>query len=463
MSISTWIKGAVRYLLLALALSGLLLLLAIGMLLDRQPFVYEREPGTVSEATRVKRLGQTLYKAYFYSRKRTDSVSALSRDTIQTLPPDGAQVEIHEADLNSAFAVLQRSTSGRLSAHIHMLPTSADITLSFRIFRSRYLNIKASLLSSKKGVVFGQMTIGPVDLAGKKFMKLIQVASDIFLGQHTGRRLINAVASIDTHDGRITAVIQSDRQLGSQRVDILRTVLTSLSLLDDRMIDIPRVQHYFQLLTQISQAVSLKEFQPLSAYMKPLFHEAQLQSQDSRASAENAAALLALAIYLGDGRLESVIGPVSKKIQLPSRKITDKVLLANRKDLRQHFVISIALRVLSDSGMSFAIGELKELMDAGQGGSGFSFVDLAADRAGIQFALLATNPLTAVGLQERMSMVTDNNLFFPNISGLKEGLTEQEFIQQYGNTESEAYQAMLVEVDQRIADTPLLQQLKSLQ
>ena len=61
-------------------------------------------------------------------------------------------------------------------------------------------------------------------------------------------------------------------------------------------------------------------------------------------------------------------------------------MLAGRRDLLQQFIVSAGLRVLAENGVPMAIGEFKELLDSRSGGSGFSFVDLAADRAGLRFA-----------------------------------------------------------------------------
>lgn len=46
-------------------------------------------------------------------------------------------------------------------------------------------------------------------------------------------------------------------------------------------------------------------------------------------------------------------------------------MLANRQDLRLHFVFSAALKILASSGLSFSIGEFKELLDSQHGSSGF--------------------------------------------------------------------------------------------
>jgi hypothetical protein len=62
--------------------------------------------------------------------------------------------------------------------------------------------------------------------------------------------------------------------------------------------------------------------------------------------------------------------------------ITRHIMLGGRQDLRLHFIVSLGIKVIADSGISFAAGEFKELLDALSGGSGFSFADLAADRAG---------------------------------------------------------------------------------
>ena len=132
-----------------------------------------------------------------------------------------------------------------------------------------------------------------------------------------------------------------------------------------------------------------------------------------------------------------------------------RITVAGRKDLRQHFVISAALEVLSDAGVSFAIGEFKELTDSGRGGSGFSFVDLAADRAGLKFAELALTSGGAAAVQRNARALEDPGFFFPSIRGLEEGLTAAQFEQRYGSVESEAYVAVVNEIDRRIARLPL--------
>ncbi|MFM7205724.1 MAG: hypothetical protein ACKO4T_03510, partial [Planctomycetaceae bacterium] len=93
----------------------------------------------------------------------------------------------------------------------------------------------------------------------------------------------------------------------------------------------------------------------------------------------NRAAILALGKILGDDNVARVggrdldLGPPEARVALRRR-----ILLGGRGDLSQHFWVSAALAVLSDESRSLAVGLSKEEMDSTPGGSGFSFVDMAA-------------------------------------------------------------------------------------
>jgi len=87
-----------------------------------------------------------------------------------------------------------------------------------------------------------------------------------------------------------------------------------------------------------------------------------------QAAEENRATLLALAVFLGPDKFDTFIGALDGSTCRPARVY---IGLANRNDLRLHFIFSAALQVTSNSGVSFSIGEFKELLDTERGGSGF--------------------------------------------------------------------------------------------
>jgi hypothetical protein len=129
--------------------------------------------------------------------------------------------------------------------------------------------------------------------------------------------------------------------------------------------------------------------------------------------------------------------------------------LYKRSDLAQHFIGSAALTASVDDQVAKVVGEEKELSDA-QGGSGFSFVDLAADKAGTRFGELATfSPESARKLQLAMTKIKDYTDFMPDPRDLPEKMNEAEFKSRYESIDSVAYQELSKKIDARIAAIPL--------
>jgi hypothetical protein len=107
--------------------------------------------------------------------------------------------------------------------------------------------------------------------------------------------------------------------------------------------------------------------------------------------------------------------------------------------------------VLSD-GASDAAGLLKEELDADRGGSGFSFGDLLADRAGTTFAVRATRDnVSARIIQERIARGFRVDEFFPQAADLPEGIPDAELQSHYGGVGGQAYNRLIDEIEQRIA------------
>ena len=127
----------------------------------------------------------------------------------------------------------------------------------------------------------------------------------------------------------------------------------------------------------------------LGAAVEVAFARARERSATSLPVLENRAALLALGILLGHSRLEQLVGQVMDERNWRRGAPLARTTLRGRHDWTKHFFVSAALTVLSAQAPSDAIGLFKEELDAGRG-SGFSFGDLMADRAGTTFALLAT-------------------------------------------------------------------------
>ena len=126
--------------------------------------------------------------------------------------------------------------------------------------------------------------------------------------------------------------------------------------------------------------------------------------------------------------------------------------LHGRQDSAQHFVVSAALAAWAGEWAADVIGLDKEMRDA-RSGSGFSFADLAADRAGSRFGELvaADSPRLRAVLQRPLS---DGDLA-PSLAGLPEGLSVAEFERCFAVPESADYRQLITEIERRLDEMPL--------
>jgi hypothetical protein len=197
----------------------------------------------------------------------------------------------------------------------------------------------------------------------------------------------------------------------------------------------------------------------LAEYMTPMFDLARRRSLLNDPSEENEAVILALAMYFGTNRFEHLTGTVRTELMKEHIPNNRRVTLRDRSDLRLHFIYSAALKLASDSGISFALGEFKELVDVAPDGSGFSFADLAADRAGIWFAEEATrDEASARRMQSLLSNSGREGVFFPAISDLPENLSEQAFETEFGGIDGPGYRMVVREIDWRLERLELYRQ-----
>ncbi|RJP32713.1 MAG: hypothetical protein C4547_13425 [Phycisphaerales bacterium] len=188
-----------------------------------------------------------------------------------------------------------------------------------------------------------------------------------------------------------------------------------------------------------------------ATFLQAAFRLAHERSASADPVVENRAAVIALGIALGHDVIgEFVTGIPGESVPPQSLRLTRMVPLRGRVDWSRHFLVSAALAVLSTEGISYDIGLLKEELDAG-GGSGFSFADLAADRAGTRFGHAATrDEVSARAMQQRLAGGFDVDAFVPVMADLPEGLQDDRLEAEYGGTTGQRYRALLAEIDRRI-------------
>ena len=364
---------------------------------------------------------------------------------------DDNVVTASEADLNSLFALVTRGLPGAVG-HANITSQGLEGAISAQLPPNpvgSYINLRIGMAPSSSGLEFTHATLGGLRLPGWMATAAIRGMLDFSRGEHQGTRILGSIQSVAMHSDRITVTIRPIPEL--KRVLENFAVRANLGLVSDPAV----VRIYYGELMKTAQAVRGRGKVSIGHFIQPVFRLASKRSLASDAVDENRAAILALVVYLGDSRFEKFIGPVRTGNMGARYRVSGSVVLAGRRDLRLHFIISAGLELLSDRGITNAIGEFKELLDTRSRGSGFSFADLAADRAGVVFAETATRDKnSAVRLQRQLRNSVDEGLFFPSVADLQEGISRTEFAQQYNNTDSEAYRGTVAEIDERLRKLP---------
>ena len=195
---------------------------------------------------------------------------------------------------------------------------------------------------------------------------------------------------------------------------------------------------------------------PMVQVLGPLFALARERSTAGNDPAiENRAVLVALTLY-ANGRTVASVAPAARSWPRPRPM---RMMLAARADFPLHFLVSALLAAEGTTPLTKAIGVYKEVADS-RGGSGFSFNDMAANRAGTRFGERAVqdpkrlqDDLAQLGQPARG--LTDGDLL-PRTDDLPEFMAEPDFLRRFGGVGAPGYNAMLADIDRRIAALPLL-------
>jgi hypothetical protein len=167
------------------------------------------------------------------------------------------------------------------------------------------------------------------------------------------------------------------------------------------------------------------------------------------ASEQNRAAILAFGIAVGHPSLARFIGLRTDSVLVQNAvKAGRGTTLNGRWDWSRHYAVSAALAALKHPIVSNAGGLMKEQLDALTRGSGFSFGDLAADRAGVRFAVAATHSdVAATAMQARLHGGFSEKDFFPLDVDFPENLSVEAFRHNFGSVGSERYRSMVREIE----------------
>jgi hypothetical protein len=369
------------------------------------------------------------------------------------------QIDISYSQAESLLGFTQRALPN-VSSELKLAALNAEIMVSYQLpsyFFSSYVNFSIKVVQDSRLHV-ESVSIGGITIPGDWALKLAEALANSYTNSEVASKAIQLVAKTEISSNQ---VIVSLNPLDS----LLRELKNIKTSGDGNEMQLLRIKtaHYLRVLDSLPSPDDLNaqnKDTSLSYYLHKVMLEAKAmsakdpQGNSNSATLENEAAIMALAIYAGHRRFSTLFGDLSFAVD-PIPTVRQKPVLANRQDLSLHFIFSAAIKLLSEQGISVAVGEFKELMDRGKGGSGYSFIDLTADMAGANFAALAVDPRTAEKIQDIMSSEANELLFFPSVEGFDEGMDKSKFRQKYTNIESREYLKVVEEIEKRMGALPI--------
>ena len=350
---------------------------------------------------------------------------------------DGARgtLTLSEAEANVLAAYLiDRLGQGRAAVRIEDNRARVAASLSLPWDRSgSFLNLEITVVGTDRLPRIEQARVAGLSLPGG----LVQTLADRLMGALDRSGLLQ----------RVELMPNQMRLTYEWHRDALETLGSGLVSAEERA----RLLHYQGALADYGRGRRRGQSFELADLLSHLLTEAHRLAPSDPVQ-ENRAAILALAAYT-NGRTIRSLEKASGLESVPPGSF-HRVLLRGRSDLAQHFMTSAAVASQGGDALSDLLGLYKEIADS-KGGSGFSFADLAADRAGTRFAQQATSDrevALAVQIFAQQGLREDD--FMPAIEGLPEGLSRDAFAAAFRDTNSAAYRRLLDHIDRRIDARP---------
>jgi hypothetical protein len=365
-------------------------------------------------------------------------------DVIQT-------IQLDEAELNRLlnYAVELRRVSGIAA---ELTPGLATLTATLAVPPlcptgcnpfGRYLNITAELAEVPGGIQIQSLQLGSLPVPGALADGMARLVHRGLRRDNTYAALADAFSQVNFDENHATL----DYRWRPELLTRLERKSAALLIAPE---DQARMLVYAEQLDVLLKPYRSGSTVPLVEVIAPLF--AFAQTSDGDAAEENRAALTALAAYLSGISLPRLLEGDSQSIRRAPRVLLS---LHRRRDFAEHFVISAALTVNGGSRLANAIGLIKEEEDANKG-SGFSFTDLAANRAGVRLGERATGE-DAARLRQRLTAARHDADLLPDFRDLPEFMPQAEFDRRFGPIDSPRYLKIIDRIDARLAAHPLAQ------
>lgn len=367
-------------------------------------------------------------------------------------------ITLGKKDIDSIMAIGSYTVPRlRFEANLNQYGLIVSTTVKVELlFTKRFINAYCLFTPNFDGFEIDYCTIGNIPLVGFIVEGISKALVNMVFGDDVSQVYADLLAGAEIKNQQL--VLRASKKLSfkegiknslSSAVSLARAVTKKSDVNTDLVL---KNIHY---LEQIPST-----YASLAPYVNTLFAEvySRIQSnasilKSSNVQEETTAALWALILVFGNPDFSQYIHLDYQ----PTNAFSIKTL-RGRQDLSLHFLYSVFLQQVGQAKIGLKIGEIKELLDSYAGGSGFSFADLAADKAGLHFSQQLSEDSSEIkALLQRFSKnnKASESVFFPFVHDLPEGFSERSFTRVFQSIDSETYREITDRIDQRIVNLVL--------
>ena len=410
---------------IALGVLGIILILAtcVFVFTDGDALVEPSTPPGAKEANAARMAvnqlrGRTLGGAQpIKLRLTSEQLSAVGTLASYGLKPDRLLIELDGSQIN--------------------------IVGSHRLFFGRWINAGLVSKGSKKGFPKVHLTVGSVSFSSGLSRRLLN-GGRLILNWRGARipPLDTLVQSAEFKEGEAFATVQLPLKSG----------------IIDQISDSPLGVDAQHIVNTYCRIASLQAHEPTSDLAETVRRAFPAESAALATTSSNRAAFVALAMFTVSPNIGEFAGLSAASIEhCASAPVALK--LNGRFDLAKHWSLSAALEVTAGAKIGQAMGEWKELSDtvykqseyAMDVPSGFSFVDLAADRSGLLTARAASDAVRARSMAAKLSTIEQHEILPASLMNLEEGMSDQVFVATYGTIKDPRFISRIQQIDEELA------------
>lgn len=366
--------------------------------------------------------------------------------------PGNIQLVFSQADFD-AMSNVASHTLQPLVFQVALFDNSAVFNVVFslpELFQPRLIHAYCFFAETSQGFAIDTCKIGRLPVSGRIANYLLKKSVLLLLDSPSDQQVLQLLKTAQVRERQLRFHSEQPESISLALNPSLFNSQSGVETLWNRdavLADLD-IEFYLQALKQL--VLDHPAERRLAFYLQQLLKTALIRAESSDLETEYRNALWALVVAFGNKKFSAYLKePIDTSLLSSFPRLT----LAGRADLTLHFLYSAAFKSMSNTYFAGQIGFLKEINDAGRGGSGFSFVDQAANKAGV-FLVQQLENINPRLLHEHTPAEFEQ-AFFPAITDLPEGITESQFKQEWGGASDPRYQAKEQLIEQRLANLVL--------